>query len=315
MPTGLFAASDLFRAINRRMGELVFNPVWIGAGNDRVSMVGGAVLQTEHALHEPCDAYLLPGFWAESAADLECMLDQQAHLIEWLRQLPKQTTLWTYCMGVALVAAAGRIDRHTATATWWLEKPLRKRFAAVGWDFRQPVIEDRSIITAAGANGYWALLNKLLMRGIPADIIRDVEQAMLLPRSNTGHPAFRPVELMVQLEPQLRRLVAYAQNVPATGLNLGAAADHLAVSTRTLSRKIEQHTQVSAGKWLRLIKLRQVADALISSTASIKTISVEAGFPDEASLMRSFKRVTGLTTSQYRQQYGRPAESSVAGRT
>jgi transcriptional regulator GlxA family with amidase domain len=313
MPAGLFAASDLFRAINRRMGELVFDPVWIGAGNDAVSMPGGAVLQTEHALQEPCDAYLLPGFWAESAADLDLMLDQQAHLLEWLRQLPKQTALWSYCMGVALVAEAGRMDLHRATATWWLEKPLRKRFAAVSWDFRQPVIEDQSLITAAGANGYWALLNKLLMRRIPAEVIRDVEQAMFLPRSNTGHPAFRPVELMVQLEPQLRRLVAYARHMPATSLNLGAAADHLAVSTRTLSRKIEQHTQVSAGKWLRLIKLRQVADALISSTASIKTISAEAGFPDEASLMRSFKRATGMTTSQYRQQYGRPSESSAAG--
>jgi transcriptional regulator GlxA family with amidase domain len=313
MPAGLFAASDLLYAINRRMGKQVFDPVWIGVDNDRVSMVRGPVLQMEHALHEPCDAYLLPGFWAESAADLERMLDRQAHLLHWLRQLPKQTALWTYCMGVALAAGAGRIDRHQATATWWLEKPLRRRFTAVGWDFQQSVIEDRSIITAAGANGYWALLNKLLMRRIPMEVIRDVELAMLVPRSDTGHPAFRPVELMVQLEPQLQRLIAYAQKVPATSLSLGTAADYLAVSTRTLSRRIEQHTQVSAGKWLRLIKLRQVADALLSSTASVKTICTEAGFPDEASLMRSFKRATGMTTSQYRQQYGRPIASSVAG--
>jgi transcriptional regulator GlxA family with amidase domain len=101
--------------------------------------------------------------------------------------------------------------------------------------------------------------------------------------------------------------------VPATGLNLTIAADYLAVSTRTLSRRIEQHTHVSAGKWLRLVKLRQVADALVASTASIKTICVKAGFLDEASLMRFFKRVTGMTTSQYRQQYGRLLGSPVAG--
>jgi transcriptional regulator GlxA family with amidase domain len=314
MPAGLFAAADLFHAINRRMGRIVFDPVWIGAGNDKVAMINGPLLQLERALHEPCDAYLLPGFWAESAADLDCMLDQQAELLAWLRHLPKQTALWSYCVGVALLAAAGRIDRHQATATWWLEKPLRQRFAAVKWDFRQPVIGDGSVITSAGANGYWALLNELLIRRIPAEVIRDVEQAMLVPRPDMGHPAFRPVELMIQIEPQLQRLIAYAQKVPATDLNLGDAADYLTVSTRTLSRRIEQHAQVSAGKWLRLIKLRQVADALLSSTASIKTICAEVGFPDEASLMRSFKRVTGLTTSQYRQQYGRRLNVSGAGR-
>lgn len=311
LPAGLFAAADLFQAINRRMGEPVFDVVWIGGGCDRIVMAGGAILQIEGGLDEACDAYVLPGFWAESAADLDAMLERQAGLLDWLRRLPQQTGLWTYCMGVALLAAAGRIDRYQATATWWLEKPLRNRFAAVGWDFHQAVIEDRSIITAAGANGYWALLNALLTPRIPAEVMRDVQLAMLVPRVDAGHPAFRPVELMVQSDPQLRRLMVYAQDAAATELSLGAAADHLAVSSRTLSRRIEQHAQISAGKWLRLIKLRQVADALISSNASIKTICAAAGFPDEASLMRSFKRTTGMTTSEYRQQYGRTLGSPM----
>lgn len=311
MPAGLFAASDLFQAINRRMGKEVFIPIWLGVGTDRVSIGAGPVLEMERTLQEPCDAYLLPGFWAETATDLDSMLDKQVILLDWLRQLPKQTALWSYCMGVALAAEAGKIDQREATATWWLEPALRRRFTAVRWDFQQPVMEDRKIITAAGANGYWALLSKLLIARIPAEIIRDVEQAMLVPRSNSGHPAFRPVEIMAQSEPQLQRLIAYAQKVPAASLSLGAAADYLAMSSRTLSRKIDQHTQISAGEWLRLIKLRQVANGLLSSTATVKMICAELGFTDEASLMRSFKKVTGMTTSQYRQQYGHSVSSFI----
>jgi transcriptional regulator GlxA family with amidase domain len=311
MPAGLFVASDLFQAINRRMGKQVFDSVWLGVGNDRVGLASGPVLEMEHALHEPCDAYLLPGFWAESDADLDRMLDRQTFLLDWLRQQPKQTALWTYCMGVALAAEAGRIDRYQATATWWLERALRRRYTAVRWDFQQPVMEDQSVITAAGANGYWALLSKLLITRIPAEVIRDVEQAMVVPRSNSGHPAFRPVEIMAQSEPQMQRLIAYAQKVPAARLSLNAAAEHLSMSTRTLSRKIDQHTQVSAGEWLRLIKLGQVANALLLSTASVKMICAEVGFADEASLMRSFKKVTGMTTSEYRQQYGHSVSSFI----
>jgi transcriptional regulator GlxA family with amidase domain len=214
-------------------------------------------------------------------------------------------------MGVALVAAAGRIDHCEATATWWLEQSLRKRFTAVGWDFQQTVIEDRQIITAAGANGYWALLSKILITRIPAEVIRDVEQALLVPRPNTAHPVFRSVEMIGQAEPQLQRLIAYAQTVPASDLNVNAAAKYLFMSSRTLSRKIDQATQISVGEWLRLIKLRQVANALLATTASVKTIGAEMGFNDEASLMRAFKKMTGMTTSQYRQQYGHSVTSFV----
>ena len=295
------------------MGKTVFEPVWIGTGNETVSLTGGPALVMNRSLHDPCDAYLIPGFWAETATDIDRMLDRQSHLIDWLRQAPKQTALWAYCMGVALVAAAGQLDHCEATATWWLEHSLRKRFTSVGWNFQQPVIEDRQTITAAGANGYWAVLSKLLVTRIPAEAIRDVEQALVVPRSNTGHAVFRSVEMIGQTQAQLQRLIAFAQTVPAAHLNLTVAADYLCISSRTLSRRIGQHPLVSAGEWLRLIKLRQVANALLASTASVKTICAEIGFADEASLMRTFKKVTGMTTSEYRQQYGHSVTSFVAG--
>ena len=172
MPAGLFAVADIFHVVNRRMGKPVFEPIWIGTDIERVSLSTGPVLEMEYSLHEPCDAYLLPGFWAETASDVDLMLERQSALIDWLRRVPKRTSLWTYCMGVALVAAAGRIDHCEATATWWLEHALRKRFTTVKWDFQQSVIEDHKLITAAGANGYWAVLSKLLVTRMPAEAAR-----------------------------------------------------------------------------------------------------------------------------------------------
>lgn len=311
MPAGLFAASDIFQAANRRMGRAVFAPIWIGAGVDSVKLRGGPTLNMDASLEEACDAYLIPGFWAATAEDIDQMLQRQSLLIDWLGQVPNRRAIWAYCMGVALLAAAGQIDERNATATWWLEQSLRQRFTAVKWDFQHPVIEDRLIITAAGANGYWAVLRKLMISRLPMEAIRDVEQALLVPRAQAGHPVFRSVEMIGQREPQLQRLIAYAQTVPASDLTLDVAAQYLSVSSRTLSRRIQQYTQISAGEWLRLIKLRQAANALVSSMAPVKTICAEMGFTDEASLMRSFKKVTGMTTSQYRQLHGHAMTSQT----
>ena len=312
MPAGLFAAADLFHAINRRNGKAVFAPVWVGL-EGRVHSPAGPALELNHARQEACDAYLIPGFWAETAADIDAMLAQQAALVEWLRQLPGHVAIWSYCMGVALVAAAGRIDRRQATATWWLEHPLRQRFGAVDWNFQHSLLEDRGMITASGANGYWAVVSQVLVSRIAAEVIRDVEQAMLVPRSFQGHPVFHSVELIAQPDAHMQRLIAFAQRMPAAELNLAGAARYLAVSPRTLDRKIRQHSNVSAGECLRLVKLHQVANALLASRVPVKAIAAELGFTDEASLMRAFKKATGLTTSQYRQQFGSSVASFVAG--
>lgn len=310
MPAGLLAAADVFQAVNRLTGEPMLEPVWLSADGASVTLPGGLAISAAQVLDVHCDAYLLPGFWAESAASLATTLDRNSALLEWLRQLPKQAKLWSYCMGVALLAASGRLDRRPATATWWLEHALRQRFPAVSWDFQQALIVAGTVMTAAGANGHWALLGEMLEDWLAPEVVRDVELAMLLPRANVTHPVFRPVELLAQADPRLQRLISFAQALPATALKLDAAAQFLAVSSRTLSRIVGQATGIGAAEWLRLIKLRQVGNALLASAAPVKSICEQLGFADEASVMRSFKRVTGMTTSEYRQHYGRPSHAT-----
>lgn len=307
-PAGLFAAAEHFRVLNRCMGQPLFDPVWIGA-RDPASGLPAAPITLEAAAQAPCEAYLLPGFWAETAVDIDVMLRRQGALIDWLRASAPAGGVWSYCMGVALAAATGQLDGRAATATWWLETPLRRRFPAVRWDCRHAVLADGPCLTAAGANGYWAVLSQLLLSRVPPDVAAEIDQRMLMPRAHAGHPVFRPVELFAQADPELRRLIGHIQQLAASELSVDSAAAFLAIAPRTLSRKIAQQTQIGAAEWLRLVKLRQVAQALLASSAPVKTISSGLGFADDTTLVRAFKKATGMTTSQYRQQYGHALHS------
>lgn len=308
MPAGLFAAQDMVRACNLRAGRTRMSTTWVAAGRGEVAIDRGSPLRADMALGAGrCDAWLLPGLWLSSTAELDGAIEEQRATVEALRTGPAATQVWSYCAGVAVAAAAGRLDRRAATATWWLQPALRERFPRVHWQAAVDLVAERGTVTASGPSGYLPLMLDRLAQHFAPEVLHDVQELLMLPRPRTRHPAFEPVEMMRITDPELRALLAWAQRTPAHEVTLAQAARQQNVSVRTLCRRVEGATGLPAGEWLRRAKLCQAAEALRATRAPVKAISDQLGFGSEANLYRAFKAVAGLTPAAYRQAYGSDA--------
>lgn len=305
MPAGLFSTADLVRACNLRAGRELMTATWVGVDEEMARARHGPELRVESTLvNADCDALLLPGLWLASTDALEGALRTQQPLIDALRVLPASTQIWSYCAGVALAAAAGRLDGETATATWWLRPALSNRFKRVAWTGESDLLFGERAATAAGPSGYLPLMLDRLGRHFTADVLRDVQELLMLPIPRPRHAAFQAVEMMALEDTSMRTLLQWAQRTPAQDVTLAAAAKQTNVSVRTLCRQIQRATGLAAGDWLRRAKLCQAADALRGTRSPIKTISDDLGFGGEASFYRAFRATTGLTPSAYRQAFG-----------
>jgi transcriptional regulator GlxA family with amidase domain len=305
LPAGLFAVSDMVRACNLRAGRERISVVWVGVDIRPVSTGQGPALQPQAVLtNDCCDVLLVPGLWLTSAGGLEAVLQLQSSLIGQLHALSRPMELWSYCAGVALLAAAGRLDGTHATMTWWLCDRMLERFPKVHWQRGENLVVDGRVVTASGANGYLPLMLDRLTGVYGEEVVREVREVLMLPQPRIRHDAFRAVDIMTMQDASLRELLLFAQRTPAGELDLRSAATHTNVSVRTLCRQVQSATGLAAGDWLRRIKLRQVSEALCGMNASIKQISNELGYSSEASLHRAFKKTTGLTLAAYRQTYG-----------
>src|SRR5262245_40271443 len=138
MPSGLFAFADLVHAANRRTGTAWLEPVFVAGQPGPVECAHGQSLKATHAVHgADLDAVLIPGFWAESARHIEVTLAGNAQLIAALAGLPKNVRMWSYCTGVCLAAATGRLNGQRATITWWLADTMRTRYPKAVWQTEQ----------------------------------------------------------------------------------------------------------------------------------------------------------------------------------
>ena len=250
-----------------------------------------------------CDAWLVPGLWANVDSALADTLQALRPLVQALRALPASAQVWSYCVGVALLAEAGLLDGKAATATWWLQRFLTWRYGLVSWRFDEYLTADAGVVTAAGPTGYLPLMLRALRERLSAEAMRDVEDVLMLPRPRQWPAIFQSVELISLADTGLRRLLLFAQRTPAQSLTLELAATEARVSVRTLCRTARAGTGLAAGEWLRRIKLRQVGEHLADTDAPVKQIVDQLGFGSEASLYRSFLRTTGCTPMQFRQRH------------
>lgn len=304
MPAGLFAASDMVRACNLRAGSVRMTVTWVGAALEEVPTHNGPPLRPQSTLADSaCDAWLLPGLWLTSAQGLDGAIRAQSRLVEALRTLPEHAPVWSYCAGVALAAAAGRLDGHEATATWWLQPALAAHFKQVQWHRTQDLVIDRDAMTASGPSGYLPLMLDRLAQHFDDEVMQDVQELLMLPNPRRRHPSFEPVEMMRLNDTAMRSLLVWAQRTPAQDITLAQAARQQNMSVRTLARLVDRVSGIGAGEWLRLAKLSQAAEALRGTRLPIKVIGDELGFSNEASLYRAFKSATGLTPSAYRQTF------------
>ncbi|MDG9924382.1 MULTISPECIES: helix-turn-helix domain-containing protein [unclassified Pseudomonas] len=306
MPAGLFAFADLLHAANRRSGRGLFEADYVALQAGPVECAHGVTLQATASLAErELDALLIPGFWAESAQQVDEVLAGHAPLIRELSTGSRRLQLWSYCTGVGLLAASGRLDGQPATVTWWLAETLRQRFPRVHWQSEQNCVFNANTATASGVNGYLPIAQALIERSVSAEVVRDLTRLMVLPRPVVPHPAFQGMSLMEQAGTLLRQLHALVERLPAEQITVAVLANRLGMSERTLARKVLGETGQAVASYARRIKLNQVSERLMLTAASVTTISAELGFSSDSNMRRMYKELTGLTPAEYRQRFGR----------
>lgn len=297
LPAGLFGFSDLLTAANLRAGRRVFSFCWLSEQGGAVSITDGLSLATERIGETLLDAVLVPGAWRDSHTVLD---DGDQGLVEALNRLPPATQFLSYCTGVCLVARTGRLDGVPATTTWWLRELVGQQFTSVDWRPHQTLVQASPYATASGVNGYLPLALSLLEAHCGAAMVEDIRRYMVLPRPEGRQTPLQDVPVLVQRGGWLRTLIQRIEAMPPSELGIPRLAAVMNTSPRTLQRRVLQESGYRCGELMRLVKINQVGEQLLSTDRPLAVIGDALGFSDDASLRRRFRQVSGMTPREYR---------------
>jgi len=85
-------------------------------------------------------------------------------------------------------------------------------------------------------------------------------------------------------------------------ITLSAVASAVGVNASHLARTFRKRYGCTMGEYLRRLRIERASRELIMSCSSISEISLRAGFFDQSHFSKVFRRLTGMTPAEYREQ-------------
>ena len=222
-----------------------------------------------------------------------------------LRQAADEgSMILTVCSGAFVAGAAGLLDGRSCTTHWMHADELARRYPTAKVDRNVLYVDDGNLITSAGtAAGIDACLH-LVRRELGSAATNTIARRMVVPPQRDGgqrqyidQPI--PVSHSEGFAPQLDWIMANLQR-PHTVASLAARAH---MSARTFARRFVEETGRTPMQWVTDQRVLYARRMLEETTLDIDRIADKAGFGTATLLRHHFRRLIGITPSDYRRRF------------
>jgi AraC family transcriptional regulator, transcriptional activator FtrA len=214
--------------------------------------------------------------------------------------------LVSICSGAFVLAATGLLDGRRAATHWRYADALRAAHPEVEVDEQVLYVDHGTVLTSAGSAAGIDLCLHLVRRDHGTAVANHVARRLVVPPHREGGQAQfieRPIadagdgRLGAATEWALAHL-----DRPITVADLAARAF---MSVRTFNRRFGAAFGRSPMAWLIEQRVKAGMALLESTEQPVEWVGAASGFATPASFRRHFRRVAGVSPSQYRRTFAR----------
>ncbi|TLQ47828.1 GlxA family transcriptional regulator [Streptomyces marianii] len=221
-----------------------------------------------------------------------------------LTHVPHGTRIVSICTAAFVLAAAGLLDGRPATTHWALADTFRSWYPQVALDPDVLFIDDRDVLTSAGAASGVDVCLHLVRRDHGAAVANHVARACVVPPWRDGgqaqyieHPVPAPSENGTSATRQ------WALENLHEPLPLSELAGHARMSLRTFARRFNEEVGMSPGRWLIQQRVTQARHLLETTDLAVDDIAHQVGFATGNSLREHLHASIGVTPVAYRRTF------------
>ena len=235
-------------------------------------------------------------------------------LMAWIqRSYARGACLYSACSGSIMLAESGLLDGCEATSHWGYQELFHSQYPKVR--FRpQPnlVFADRAgrLVTAGGTTSWHDLAIHIIARHCsPVEALRITKVYLLKWHGEGQLPYETRVRRVMHADSVVRECEDWLSEHYAEPDALRQVVASATIPERTLKRRFKTATGSTLIERLQNLRIEAAKQRLELSHQPVDEISAEVGYEDASFFRRLFKRLTGLSPSEYRRLFQPVLES------
>ena len=219
----------------------------------------------------------------------------------------QDTSLYSACSGAVMLAESGLLDGCPATSHWGYQDLFSKQYPKVHF---QPepnlVFADPAgrIVTAGGTTSWHDLAIHIIARHAGTGEALRIAKVYLLKWHSEGQ---LPYASLTRSAPHADSVVRTCEQWMKDNFLKSNAIQqvvaHANIPERTLKRRFKAATGTTLIEYLQNLRIEEAKRLLEAGQMPVDDISIEVSYEDPSFFRRLFKRLTGLTPSQYRRMF------------
>ena len=250
---------------------------------------------------QPMMAVLVPPSIAEFTED-----QAPPALLEWLRlQHAGGTVLGGVCIGSIMLARSGLLDGRSATTHWSSAKSFAACYPAVRLGADKPIVDDGDLITSAGLMAWSELGLRLVDRLMGPSIAADTARFLVIEHSASASQCgsnFAPI--LRHGDGAVLKVQHWLQASGAVDVSVAAMAQEANLEERTFLRRFRNATGLKPTEYCQHLRVGKARQMLEFTNGTIDHIAWTVGYQDPSAFRAIFKKMTGLSPSDYRNRFG-----------
>ncbi|MBV2080791.1 MULTISPECIES: GlxA family transcriptional regulator [Pseudomonas] len=250
---------------------------------------------------QPMMAVLVPPSIAEFTED-----QAPPALLQWLRlQHAGGTVLGGVCIGSIMLARSGLLDGRSATTHWSSAKSFAACYPAVRLEADKPIVDDGDLITSAGLMAWSELGLRLVDRLMGPSIATDTARFLVIEHSASASQCgsnFAPI--LRHGDGAVLKVQHWLQASGAVDVSVAAMAQEANLEERTFLRRFRNATGLKPTEYCQHLRVGKARQMLEFTNGTIDHIAWTVGYQDPSAFRAIFKKITGLSPSDYRNRFG-----------
>lgn len=235
------------------------------------------------------------------------------HLTQWLAACHADgAIIGSVCIGGLLVAEAGLLDGRCATAHWSGAEAFAKRFPKVRLEAHKPIVDDGDLITSAGLMAWSEVGLRVVDRLLGPSIASRTARFMVVEHSDSTQQCgsnFAP--LLGHGDAAILKVQHWLQANGAVDVSLPAMATQAGLEERTFLRRFRTATGLKPTEYCQHLRVGKARELLEFTNGTVDHIAWSVGYLDPGTFRSTFRKITGMSPSDYRKRFGFKGESVV----